>query len=466
MGIQLDWEIEAENKNITGVGEDPDAARKRRVARLRMLVTIGMMLVIVLVVIALIRYRIHQVESHLEQTLRDTVVAEVTALRLGDLAAFESFQRSATGDWLQTQRALFNDYQDLLQKPGDVRLTGHILEVTIEDPRARVHIQEIIEGVPYTRIWFYWRYKEDANNDSIPDGWRHVPFDATFWGDPQTHTSDFALVSYNTVDEAFATHLGDSLEAWLTTACRALPCEGLPRLHVEVVSNPTALTGWLSDDPWRLRVVSPYITRARSDMPFSPEIQIEIASLLAEQLTLFASNNTQPMYLSDAYYLQQAVISWLTGQFVALDTHAFLMTSLADRYGESVIGQMLHILPVEANIGILTTLTGVPLDEAGLDWRDFFTWRLQLENDLILRQNINTLLTLYDIRDEALLTTVYLRMTQPLLESPEASVVRPHGLSPDGLPQQVVTVRLGAGDTTTEMQVLFRLVNNNWIRAS
>ena len=45
MGIQLDWEIEAEDKHIKDVGEDPDAARRRRVVALRQLTTILVLVV-------------------------------------------------------------------------------------------------------------------------------------------------------------------------------------------------------------------------------------------------------------------------------------------------------------------------------------------------------------------------------------------------------------------------------------
>ena len=45
-------------------------------------------------------------------------------------------------------------------------------------------VEEIIGGVPYGRVWFYWRYD---------DGWRHVPPDYTFWGDARTVEADGVL---------------------------------------------------------------------------------------------------------------------------------------------------------------------------------------------------------------------------------------------------------------------------------
>ena len=100
------------------------------------------------------------------------------------------------------------------------------------------------------------------------------------------------------------------------------------------------------------------------------------------------------------------------------------------------------------------------------DWRDFFTWRLRLENDLIAQQDVMTVLSLYDSRDGDILSAAYARLEQSPLSSIEATVVRLHNPSAEGLPQMAVTARLGEGEDSAEMQILFRLVENQWLRAS
>lgn len=465
MGIQLDWEIKADGQRIKGVGEDPESVRKRRAARLRLLITIVLFITVIGAVAAFLRYRVYRVESQLEQTLRDTVSAEVTALRLGDRNAFLTFQRSATDDWLVRQNDVFDQYQKLIRERSDVRLTGHILDVEIDDPRARVHVQEIIDGVPYAQVWFYWRYGEDANEDTN-DGWRHVPPDTTFWGEALSYQGDSVTVQYQGVDASFAKPMGISLDDWIATACSALVCDGLPDIRVAVVPQGITQTDWTSEDPWLLVMPSPYGGRARTDTPFSPEAQVRVATVLAERLVLFAANNSNAQYPSDAYYLQQAVISWLVGRFTLIDTQSFLISSLAANYGDASVGQLLQRMPTNANIGILTQLTGTTLDQSNLDWRDFFTWRLTLENELILRQDTAALLALYDSSDDGLVNAALSRLSQPAIERVEVSVSRPHNPSPEGLPQQVVTARIGEGATTAELQILFRLVENQWLRAS
>src|SRR5690606_7274368 len=116
-------------------------------------------------VVYLVLQRWEQVNQQLEQLLSDTVQAEVTAIRLGDLTAFEERQRSATGDWANTQRQLFDDYQTL-KTTSNIVLSGHVVDAEIDGQRGRVQVEEIIDGVPYIQTWFYWRYE---------DGWFHVP---------------------------------------------------------------------------------------------------------------------------------------------------------------------------------------------------------------------------------------------------------------------------------------------------
>ncbi|MBZ0286777.1 MAG: hypothetical protein K8I30_04120, partial [Anaerolineae bacterium] len=167
MGIQLDWEIEAEQEQVRQAREDPLMRRQRWRARLRVLMIFLLVIALFAGGAAAIWLRLRAVDQEIENMLRTTVEAEVTALRIGDVNAFLSIQRSASSDWPMTQQAAFDAYQ-ALKLERDVQLTGRVISANVDHLRGRVAVEEIIDGVPYTRIWFYWRYD---------DGWRHVPPD-------------------------------------------------------------------------------------------------------------------------------------------------------------------------------------------------------------------------------------------------------------------------------------------------
>ena len=44
-------------------------------------------------------------------------------------------------------------------------VTGNVADATVDGPRGRAVVEEVIDGVSYRTVWFYWRYA---------DGWRHV----------------------------------------------------------------------------------------------------------------------------------------------------------------------------------------------------------------------------------------------------------------------------------------------------
>lgn len=457
MGIRLEWEIAAEDEHIRSIGEDPDTARKRRSALVRLLLTVTLLVGIAAGVVAFIFWRFDQVNSQLERQLRDTVTAEVTALRLGDWNAFSDFQRSATNDWLREQRATFETYQAILRSDESARLTGKIVDIEIDDPRARVHIEEIIDGVTYTRIWSYWFYENgESETEENVNGWRHVPLDYTFWGEPATYTGDNVQINYRSVDAAVANAMGIRMDDWISISCRVLSCDDLPRIQVAIVSDDTGEPRWV--DTWRLVVPSPYLTRARSDTPFSPELQQRVGGLLAQRLV------GDDAYPSDAHYLRNAVQSWLVGQYLLVETDAYLIESLVRNYGEDSLRQLLTSMPPDANIRVLSQVIGAPLDQADLDWRNFFAWRLNLESDLIQRQNVDAVLALYDTSDPGVLQAAQTRLSQPAPSRITVLDTQPHTSGPDGSPQRSVTVAVAGSD---QQQIwLFRLKNNNWLRAS
>jgi len=90
MGINMDWEIEAEQSRVSTTGEDKEAARRRRLARVRLLGFILILLLVAGAVVGAVALRLRQVDEQTEQALRATVDAEIAALRIGDRATFLS----------------------------------------------------------------------------------------------------------------------------------------------------------------------------------------------------------------------------------------------------------------------------------------------------------------------------------------------------------------------------------------
>ncbi len=469
MGIQLDWEVEAERSIRQSIGEDPVVKRKRRMGTLRMFFMLAIIGGFVVGMVFIITNQIDQLNQRVETNLRDTVQAEITALRLGDWNAFATVQRSASEDWLRVQRTQFESYQDILFRSSNTQLTGQILDVKIQDPRARVHVQEIIDGVPYTRVWFYWLYDaevDDEGRELRPGGWYHVPPDYTFWGNSQLYQGQYITVAYRHVDLNFGESLGRSLDSWTGQACEAFDCGNLPRIRVQVAPQDNREIAWAPGEitsEWVLLVSSPYADRARTDMPFSPELRVEIAALLAERLTAFQANG-QRMLSVDSEYLQQAVVTWLVGRFIQVDAGAYLIESIAQNYGIAAVGTLIRQLSPLANISYVSDITLAPLDESGLDWRDFFTWRLRQEQELRERSLLSEYLMLYDTREANIQQDARTRFERGI-NTADLVVTSVGVTSPtsDGNTQLLATV---AGPDDGTYQVVFRLVNNVWLRAN
>ncbi|MBL8156095.1 MAG: hypothetical protein JNM70_18090 [Anaerolineae bacterium] len=456
MGIRLDWEIEAEQTQVRQGGEDPQWKRRRRAAQFRLVLFFLLILALLAAGLGLIVVRLQAVQGEIERDLRGTVESEIAALRLGDNASFTAIQRSASGDWLQSQQMLFNEYQDLKARASLV-LTGDILEVVIDRTRARVKVQEILDGVPYTRVCFYWRYD---------DGWRHVPPDYTFWGAVSTFTGQRVTTRYGEVDRLLGETIGQRVESWLELACATLTCGPIPMLTIEIVPQEGTLPVWSSADPWQIIVNSPYVLRARSDAPFDLDMQFGLAYVLAERLVTQATNGLQPVYPADAYYLRQAIISWLVGQMVQRSTNTFVLDSLAANFGNSAVGSLATILQPTSSVAVLSQISGLPLDQMRLDWRDFLTWRLVAEFDRIQRRDEAGFLGLYDTRDETARTLAYQRFNAPVVGDQPTVVSVQQETGPDGLPLLRAVVETANSLGTNQSEALFRLVDQTWKRLS
>jgi hypothetical protein len=454
MGIHLDWEVEAEQTHTQRAGEEPLSARKRRLARLRFLLFILVLLGIFAGLAGVVVWRLQTLDSQVEQALRSTVEAEVAALRLGDFAAFSSAQRSASGDWLQSQQQLFNQYQDLKLQQS-LELTGQILDVKVDRTRARVTVQEIIGGIPYARLWFYWRYE---------DGWRHVPPDYTFWGEVHTESQPDMTIRYQDVDALVAQAMQQQLPGWMQLACSALQCPTIPPLTIDIVPDETLQPSWVAGAVWQLQMPSPYVGRARADMPFDLDTQFAVANLLAERLITESSADLQPQYPADVYYLRQGIVSWLVGRFVQVNTNSFLVNSLATNYGDPLVGQLLSTLRPASSIAVLSEVIGKPLEQSGLDWRDYLTWRLRLEEEFIQSRDEANFLALYDTLDEAARNLAYQRFSASPAVSDKVVISLQSEVSADGSPTLRAVVQTGEGATVAQEEVVFRLVAGLWKR--
>ncbi len=452
MGIRLEWEIESEQQLVRQkTGEDPVTRRQRRRRRFRLLLIPLVLFAIIAIIVGFVVWRLNEVEQQIETVLRDTVDAEIATLRIGDAQAFLDYQRSATETWLNAQRATFDAYQ-ALKLENQIQLTGQILNVAVDDNRARVQVEEIINNTPYVRTWFYWQYG---------DGWRHVPPDYTFWGDAETLNAAQLTIRYQTVDAALAEAMQAKITGWLEFGCASLGCTNLSPLQVEIIPEVTLTTGWSVADPEVLHVRSPYVDLARLDQPLDFALQFDLANLVAQRLVQAATNDLQPVYPADVYYLQSAIVSWLVGRFAAIDTNSFLIDSLAQNYGNALVGDLARLLQPDSQIDLLSALVG-PLDEADLDWRDYLTWRLSLEDELIIRSDEGNFLTLYATGDDFVQQLAYQR----------------YNAGPSGLNRVVATVQAetpiegpfqlrAITDVDGQQEaIVFRLVNGRWLRAN
>jgi hypothetical protein len=459
MGLHLDWEIEAENATVDGHKEDKYTARQRRLARLRIL--LGSLIIIGLLASAygVFVWRLRLVDAEIERALRDTVEAEVATLRFADRNAFLNIQRSASDTWQEVQTQTFDDYQRLLST-SDVQLTGNIVSMSVDGPRGRVQVEEIIDGVPYVRTWFYWRFADN-------EGWRHVPPDYTFWGDTQTLERPHVTVRYRDLDEPVATLAAEQISGWIDWTCTRLTCGDIPTLTLEIVPQEGLTTTWTDANAWTMQMPSPYIGVPRLDRPFSPGLQIAAANLIAERLVMNASNNMQPVYPADSVYVRQAIVDWLVGYYTNLDTASYLINSYADRYGVETVQPLLSELGPGSDIRVLLAPASVNmLSELEIDWRDYLTWRLNTEIDVHTRRDEANYVGMYDTRLAETTNIAFSRFNQPIAtDVHEVIAVQPE-VQPDGIPGLRAIVRIGEGETATQTDILFRLSDEVWKRAN
>jgi hypothetical protein len=455
LGVKLDWQIEAE-RTSERAGEDPRDRLRRRLQRVRILFFTAAAGGIVCLMAGAIWLRLYTVDNKLRQDLVNTVQAETVTLRIGDFGGFLSIQRTAPGgNWYEEQSARFKRYQDL-KAQADFKLTGNVIDATIDGQRGRAVIEEILDGVPYHTVWFYWRYS---------DGWRHVPSDYTLWGDPQTITGQVSTLNYSQLDSRMAQALAPRLDRWWSEGCGYLGCRDLQKLTVEIVPDPSGQLRWDTEKPNTLVVPSPLSVddRARADVDVPQPVEDAIASQLAERLLDLTTNDLHPVQTADAAWLRQVTIDWLSATFVGRgdpDRISFIQ-SLKDHYGVPALATLAHALTPTADISIVGTALKQPLESLALDWRTFFQWRLDVEKTLLARNDTAGFQALWDVANPQALEQMRARMARPTQATPQVQAV---AISPgtDGVARAAVQVTLDNKLQT----VIFRLVNGAWKRSA
>jgi hypothetical protein len=179
------------------------------------------------------------------------------------------------------------------------------------------------------------------------------------------------------------------------------------------------------------------------------------------------SNNMQPVFPADADYLRRAVISWLVGRFTQVQTNVFLISSLAQVYGDQAVGRLLQVIQPDSSIAVLNQISGTAtLDQMNLDWRDFLAWRLALEDQLISRRDDANFQALYDNSDAAVRNVATSRFNSALPAEPQNVVSVAAETDASGRPQLHARVEVGSAGATRQEDVIFRLVDGVWRRAS
>lgn len=460
MGIRLDWESDSastSSKNGSYVAREDPARRRARVkARARFLLFLMGAVMALLVVAAIVTWRLSEANAFIESMLRDTVEGEFAALRIGDWNAFADIQRSASPDWLVQQRGLFDVVQGRKQR-GEVELTGTVRSVDIDGTRGRVMVEWIENGMPVTHAWFYWRYE---------DGWRHVPADLTFWGDATELRGSLVTVAHREVDAALAKQMGVRVESWINSTCGPiLQCGDIPHITLDVRPDFYLSTRWDAAQPWRLLVPSPYVSGARTDAPFSGETLASVADNVAARLVGLSLGTTAAFdTTTDAGYLVSAARQWLLGQFVEVDAKSTVIASLAALRGTAAVGQLMKSLAPDSTLQVvLDAADATDPGSSGIVWNDFLRYRIQLESDYIVQGRADDVAALYiaEMQTRAA-ERVQAEAAQGGVEVTSVQAVT----APDGSPTLIATAILGTGPSAREETIYFYWRNGTWLRAS
>ena len=457
-GIQFEWDVDSDVQ--VHKAQPSSQGRKRR--WLRAILFLLFPILLISLIVGFLAFQLGQIERENIQLLNQTVQAEVAALRLGDEETYLDFQRSATSDWQNAQQNYFAQIQER-KLVDSLELSGNVISTEIDDSRARVQVEEIVNGVPYVNTWFYWHYDEEEDRG----GWRHVPPDYTFWGDEDVITSDHYRIQFSSVDTLFAQQMEADLDEWYGTACEFVDCASQLDTVFKIVSFaiPNSLISPESEQQYLVQ--SPYIGRARSDQPFDNTYRIALATALAEQFLSDATEQASFLPNTDGSFLRSAIISWMVGNFVEVGTESYLIQSIVDNYGTDGLANLIDILDPNSMIAMLPSVVQVSsIESAQFDWRDYIDWLINLESQWIVEQNEADWQTIYDFRDESLRQVAYERYRAAQLFPPVQIISTQLQTESDGTTQLIARVRFGQSGSFTEDIIRYNLVNNIWKRIS
>jgi hypothetical protein len=455
MGIRLDWQIEAE-RAYQRAGEDPGEKRRRRVQRLRILAFTAGVIIWLCIMAGIVWFRLYTVDNQIREALVNTVQAETATLRIGDFGGFLAIQWAAPGGtWIEEQSAHFKRYQDLKTK-SDLKLTGNVLDAVVDGTRGRALVEEVIDGVPYRALWFYWRFG---------DGWRHVPADLTFWGDAQTINGKVSTVKFYQLDAPMSQALAPRIDRWWSEGCGYVGCQETPKLTVEIVAELVGQVRWDEKRLNTLIVPSPLAIeeRIRADMPIPPVTEEAIAAQIASRVFDLATGNLRPVQTADAAWLRQMIVEWLSSTFVGRgdpDQMSFVQ-SLKDHYGPSALIALVQQIQGKADISVVGAALNQPLETLALDWRTFFQWRLNVEKTFLSRNDLVGFQALWDTANPQALEQMRQRQSRPAERTPQVQAVA-ISPGPDGAARATVQV---AVDGKAQV-IIFRLVDGAWKRSA
>ncbi len=447
MGIEFKWDLDAANEQA-----HPGKVGRRDTRRfLKRLARLAFLLLVLALVAGGFYLRLREVDTQEEDLLRASVETEITALRLGDLQAFQQMQESGDPAQQLFWRDLFDAWQ--LRKLESNARGGEVAALAISGEDAWVQVEEIIHGETWLHTWFYRRSGE---------GWQHVSPQAGWRGHARSHRARGLRIDYEDIDAPLVTELAPQLESWLESGCRLLDCQVRPALNVQVLAQPGAPV-WSTADSWLLLLPSPWTGPVRQGDAPDDGLRAEVARLLSGRLLREIAGQPGPAWSREARWLYASADAWLAGRLLQGDSGRHLLKSMSANYGDDAVTALVNGLEPTSTLELVARVTGVPdLHGAALDWRDLLTWQLEEEAATRLAGDRDAFLALYDLRDDALGVLARARFVAGEFIAPlVVDEVAPIDAS-DGAALLRAQVRHAGGTVA----VFFRLVEGRWLRAS
>ncbi len=448
MGVDLKWEIDADEAQARQVTETGRAGGQRG----KRLLLLLLLVLLCAGVAGAVYLRLREVERQQENVLRATVEAEVTALRLDDEKAFIELQGSADQAWQLAQLENYDAWQ--LRKLAEGNPPGgEILSLAQDGEQAWVQVEEYIAGDSWTHTWHYRLTSQ---------GWRHVAAGEGWRGTLRSHHAENLLIEYFSLDDPLVQALAPQLAAWLARGCALLNCTTMTQMKVQIQAQTDA-PAWLPTAPWTLQVPSPWAQLTRTGEVLNAGLRNTLAQLLARRLLDEGSGQPAPDWTLEASWLRASATVWLADRMLEQQGEQRLLESLANNYGEAAVTRMVRQLRPESTLSLFSTVTGTAaLQEAALDWSDLLAWQLQQEAEHRQRDDLDSFLALYDLRDGAL--SVLARARYAVGEF--AGSISVSGAALVGETESGPLLRVEVTDPTGTVPVHFRLVEGRWLRAS